>query len=67
MSPFGEYGGEKAGGGTFAVGAGDVDESKLKLRIARERRQPERVFEPELCPKPTEPVQEFNRGTVRRS
>lgn len=47
-------------GGAFAVRAGDMDEAQLRLRIAAARRQPERVFQPEIRAEQIQPVKKLD-------
>ena len=53
---FVEHGARRA----FPIGASHVDESKLFLGVAGERRQLQRVVQSELCAKPAKPVKELD-------
>jgi hypothetical protein len=52
--------------GALAVGAGDVDEPQLGLRVAHRRGEPLRGFQPELRAKDAEGRKKFYGGGVGR-
>ena len=52
-------------GGTFAVGAGDMDEAQLMMGIAGEFSKFERVGKTELGSEPSEGVEELDSFGVR--
>ena len=49
---------------TGAVGAGDVDEAEFVLRIAGQRGEPARVFQPEVRAEQLQPVKKLDGSGV---
>ena len=47
-------------GGAFAVGAGDMDEAELVLRVSGQNRELQSVFQPELRAEQTQVVEKLN-------